>query len=107
MDQDALGQIEFDIDSPNDVLKLEIIKRWEEDLDEKKFHQFSQWINEEEDEDDPKERHVSLMVEHDNGYDWWCLGYLFSNHPLVEPRFDLPVWKAKYKEDYEGLKRKI
>jgi len=34
----------------------------------------------------------SLMAEFDNGYEWWCLGYIRNGLAL-----ELPLWEPKYR----------
>jgi len=62
----------------------ELLKHFEDWTKMEKFHRFSLSLS----KHSPR---VSLMAEFDDGYKWWCLGYLRNKLN------DLPEWKEKYK----------
>ncbi len=99
----------FEIESPENVLELDFLVKRKNYSD---FHQFSQKIETLTDDEhsytvylgehhlplrDVRKR-ATLFFEIKGGFKWFVMGFLYSRDPEVQPKFDLSLWKAKYKE---------
>lgn len=66
----------LNFNTQDELLACEFIIRWEKDSDERKFHRYSLSDN-------------HLMVEYENGKEWWCIGRLKTIDGLNLPKWEI------------------